>query len=113
MKTCSRSRLPIVLVILVGSAGCWRANVYPITDEGSSDGGQSAGTVTCPSPARPGGNTNETLQVGTQSRSYVLHIPPSYNGMKAVPLVIDFHGIGNSGASEASSSPYPAVTDPE
>jgi polyhydroxybutyrate depolymerase len=30
-----------------------------------------------------------------------------------VPLVVDFHAIGDSGSSELQSSPYPAVTDRE
>ena len=116
MTTCPRAWLLGVLGILVGHTGCWRANVYPITNETTkdgSDGGQRTPPVTCPTPARPVGNTNETLQVGALSRTYVLHLPPTYDGMNPVPLVVDFHGIGSSGTSEASSSPYPAVTDPE
>lgn len=111
-----RALLLGILGIVVGNTGCWRSNMYPVTDEtvkDGSDGDQSADAVTCPSPRRLGGNTSETLQVGSTSRTYVLHIPPTYNGMKPVPLVVDFHGIGSSGASESSSSPYPAVTDPE
>jgi len=51
--------------------------------------------------------------MGSSSRSYVLHIPKAYDGRKPVPLVVDFHGVGGSGSSEAASSPYPDVTDPE
>lgn len=54
-----------------------------------------------------------TLQIGSSKRSYVLHVHSAYDGAKPVPLILDFHGIGSSGASELSSSPYPAVTDPE
>jgi polyhydroxybutyrate depolymerase len=53
------------------------------------------------------------LQVDTLSRTYVLHIPPAYAGNRPAPLIIDFHAIGSSGQTESSTSPYPAVTDPE
>jgi polyhydroxybutyrate depolymerase len=43
----------------------------------------------------------------------VLHVPSKYDGSKPVPLVVDFHGLGGTASGEATSSPYPAVTDPE
>jgi polyhydroxybutyrate depolymerase len=118
MSFATRAWLLGMLGVVVGSGntGCWRANVYAITDEATIDGGsddQSSQSVICPSPGRPAGDSNETLQVGTMTRTYVLHIPPAYDGRKPVPLILDFHGIGSSGASELSSSPYPTVTDPE
>ena len=48
----------------------------------------------------PPGDTTRTVQVNGVSRSYVLHVPPAYDGKRPVPLVVDFHGIGESGASE-------------
>jgi polyhydroxybutyrate depolymerase len=51
--------------------------------------------------------------VGSMTRSYVLHVPATYDAGNPAPLVVDFHGIGASGASERSSSPYPEVLDPE
>jgi polyhydroxybutyrate depolymerase len=53
------------------------------------------------------------VQVDSVSRSYVLHVPPGYDGKKSVALVVDFHGIGGSGSSELASSPYPAQLDSE
>ncbi|WP_433937390.1 PHB depolymerase family esterase [Sorangium cellulosum] len=78
---------------------------------GSDTGG--GGTITCPSTALRAGDTNQTVMVGSRSRSYVLHVPPAYDGSKPVPLVLDFHGLGGSGPSQRSGSPYPAQTDPE
>ncbi|XXX82520.1 PHB depolymerase family esterase [Sorangium sp. So ce134] len=80
---------------------------------GGGDTGAGAGPVACPSPALRAGDTNETVMVGSQSRSYVLHVPAAYDGSKPVPLVVDFHPLGGSGPSERSGSPYPAQTDPE
>ena len=84
--------------------------------DGSSDGssdGDSSGTVTCPSPALTTGDTNETVWVGSTSRSYVLHVPSTYDGSKPVPLVVDFHALTGSGSAERKTSPYPAQTDLE
>ncbi|XXY21901.1 PHB depolymerase family esterase [Sorangium sp. So ce216] len=78
---------------------------------GSGTGG--GGSVTCPSPALRAGDTNQTVTVGSGSRSYVLHVPAAYDGSKPVPLVVDFHPLGGSGPSERTGSPYPAQTDPE
>ena len=55
----------------------------------------------------------QTVQVGGMSRSYVLHVPPVYDGSKPVPLVLDFHGLTTSGSVERGMSPYPDETDAE
>lgn len=75
-------------------------------------GGQSE-PVNCPSSKLPAGDTDETLQVGGDSRNYVLHVPAAYDGSKPVPLIIDFHPLSGSGPSERAGSPYPAQTDAE
>jgi polyhydroxybutyrate depolymerase len=51
--------------------------------------------------------------VGTTSRSYFLHVPSTYGGSKPVPLVLEFHYLGSSGAVARAMSPYPAQIDPE
>lgn len=38
-----------------------------------------------------------TLRVGSQTRSYYLHVPPSYTGTEPVPLVFMLHGRGGNG----------------
>jgi polyhydroxybutyrate depolymerase len=67
----------------------------------------------CPTPAHKTGDSNETVQVNGTSRTYLLHVPASYNGSAPVPLILDFHYLSMTGARERSISPYPAVTDPE
>lgn len=114
----NRVRTPLVsvLCVLIGSIGCSPADVYAITGKSGTDSGianDSAKPVICPSPALKAGDTNETIRVGSLNRSYVLHIPPTYNGNNPVPLIVDFHLGGDSGSIELSSSPYPAQTDPE
>jgi polyhydroxybutyrate depolymerase len=80
---------------------------------GNAGNSGSSGASACPSPPLEPGDTDESLLVGSVRRTYVLHVPPAYDGTRAVPLVVDFHGLGESGASQRASSPYPAVLDPE
>jgi polyhydroxybutyrate depolymerase len=99
--------------ILVAS-GCTRADLDAITGGAGSDGGSGSDTnAVCPMLALSPGDTNETVQVGAVTRSYVLHVPAAYDGQSPVPLVVDFHAVTGTGARERASSPYPAQTDPE
>ena len=104
----------LLLAGAIAAAGCARADVYAVTRAPMSDGGRDQGLpLTCSSPVLPAGDTTHTVQVGSVSRTYVLHVPAAYDGKQAVPLVVDFHGIGGSGSSELTGSPYPARLDPE
>jgi polyhydroxybutyrate depolymerase len=80
---------------------------------GSTGAGGDNGAVTCPTPALKAGDSNQSVMVGSTSRTYILHVPSAYAGTKAVPLVVDFHPLGGSGSQEEGSSPYKAQTDPE
>lgn len=107
----SRAGMTALLLGLAQGA-CTRATLDAVT-AGAGDGGSDAmPSAGCASSAMPAGDTSRTVQVGTVSRTYVLHVPPAYGGAQAVPLVLDFHGIGGTGMSELSGSPYPARLDP-
>ncbi len=67
----------------------------------------------CTGSSAVSGDTNRTVQVGDDTRSYVLHIPDTYTGLTPSPLIIDFHALGGSGQNERIVSPYPPVTDAE
>jgi polyhydroxybutyrate depolymerase len=83
----------------------------PTPDGPGADSNDAA--VVCPSPVLKPGDTNETVQVGSLGRSYVLHVPSAYAGTKPVPLVLDFHALTGTGMRERNASPYPAQTDSE
>ena len=103
-----------LLGLLLTQASCSRAALYPVTG-GPTDGGDStppAVSAGCGAIPLSPGDTSRTLQVGSLSRTYVLHIPPSYDGTSPSPLVVDFHGVGGTGASERTTSPYPSALDP-
>ncbi len=67
----------------------------------------------CPSIVLPAGDTTRTVTVGSESRTYVLHVPEAYAGDAAVPFIVDFHPLSGSGPAERTASPYPAVVDAE
>ena len=104
------------------SLGCSRAALHAVTGgpadgaaDSVTDGGEGEGGVAspgCEKAALAPGDFNRTVQVGSASRTYVLHVPPGFDGIKPMPLVVDFHGVGATGAGERAMSPYPAVLDP-
>ncbi|HVC98315.1 MAG TPA: PHB depolymerase family esterase [Pirellulales bacterium] len=44
-------------------------------------------------PLQPG-DYNRTVTVGELNRSYLVHVPPGYDGSKPTPVVLAFHGGG-------------------
>jgi polyhydroxybutyrate depolymerase len=45
------------------------------------------------------GDYDQSMVSGGVTRTYILHIPPGYDGMKALPLVFVLHGRGGTGKS--------------
>ena len=45
-----------------------------------------------------------SLEVDGQTRSYLIHVPPCYDGSQPTPVVLAFHGAGTNGAIMALSS---------
>src|ERR1700691_6422724 len=46
-------------------------------------------------PLKPGDHTR-SLDVDKRTRSYIVHVPPGYDGSKEVPVVLAFHGGGSN-----------------
>jgi polyhydroxybutyrate depolymerase len=82
----------------------------------TSDGGQTK-LFACPATsALAAGDTNATIDFGGTTRQYIVHVPTSYTGKAAVPLVIDYHGLLLSDTDEeAQAAPhgYASVADTE
>lgn len=66
---------------------------------------RSAASVGC-DPARPhaAGDFDLTIESGGLTRDYILHVPPSYDGAEATPLVLNLHGLGSNAAEQADYS---------
>ena len=69
---------------------------------------------TCPAAGtlRPG-ETTESVQVGSITRRYILHVPASYDGTKPVPLILDWHGILLSSSIHRTISGFAELSDRE
>lgn len=55
-----------------------------------------ASAAVCSSLAQAPGNVTRTIVSGGITRTYQLHIPPSYDGVTPLPLVLNFHGLGSN-----------------
>lgn len=71
-------------------------------------------TASC-TPARPHENGSETitLQSGGTNRSYILHVPPAYDGTKPLPLVFDVHGFTSFASEQVTRSKWDDMADKE
>jgi polyhydroxybutyrate depolymerase len=79
----------------------------------TATGGSGGAPVSCSGKKAVAGETNQTIQIGGTSRTYILHIPKNYTGNSPVPLVLDFHPLGGTGSSEKGLSGFAALSDSE
>jgi polyhydroxybutyrate depolymerase len=85
-----RTRLLLASVLVFGAA----ALVWLLPDAPPLDA-QAVVTPSCdPAHEHGAGDFEETIESGGLAREYILHVPPSYTGSEAVPLVLLFHGLG-------------------
>lgn len=83
-----RHRLPVVVAILLLAGTAARA-------------------------AFPKGNSTQALEFGGRMRSYLVHVPPGYDGATPVPLVLDFHGLGSNAIQQRGISGMVPISDRE
>jgi polyhydroxybutyrate depolymerase len=56
-------------------------------------------------------DSTRTLTVANIERSYILHIPSSYDVSRAMPLVLSFHGGGGNAENEMRVSNFNSLAD--
>jgi polyhydroxybutyrate depolymerase len=79
---------------------------------GATEAGQTPTSVPCPATATlEAGDVTRTLMVGGVARTFIVHAPPSYDGTTAVPVVLDFHGLGGSAQGQKNRSRWEDVAD--
>lgn len=59
------------------------------------------------------GDTDHTVRSGDLDRTYILHIPPQYDGTTRLPLVLNLHGFGSNARNQAAYSRLPQKADEE
>ena len=69
--------------------------------------------VSCVGKTYQAGDHKMSVNVDGKARTYIMHVPSSYKGDKAVPLVVDYHPIGGSGQGQLSGTTYKSLTDQE
>jgi polyhydroxybutyrate depolymerase len=84
------------------------ASVATATSAAPANG--SAGCTSGSSHAA--GDSNETIESGGISRTYILHIPASYNASNPSPLLIAFHGFAMPAQLFATYHRFGQVGDP-
>jgi polyhydroxybutyrate depolymerase len=57
------------------------------------------------------GDSNQTLQVGEVQRTYLLHVPASYDGTQPVALVLAFHGALGTGLGMSRLTAFSELSD--
>lgn len=68
-------------------------------------------TAAC-APAKPAsaGNSDVTID---GDRHYILHVPPSYDGSRPMPLVVNLHGAGSNATQQVVYSSFNKKADAE
>jgi len=57
------------------------------------------------------GDRNETLRSGDLDRTYIVHIPPQYDALTPLPVVLNLHGYGSNARNQAAYSRLPQKAD--
>jgi polyhydroxybutyrate depolymerase len=66
--------------------------------------GQSAASSTSCNLPQVSGVSSQQLVSGQRNRTYRLFVPPGYDGVARLPLVLDLHGSGGTSAGQARNS---------
>jgi polyhydroxybutyrate depolymerase len=59
------------------------------------------------------GDSNGTIDIGGMSRSYIVHVPPMYDGQTPMPLILDFPALTQSASGQRGASGNAALADQE
>jgi poly(3-hydroxybutyrate) depolymerase len=84
----------------------------PVTMDGGPAPAEPRATCPPTSTLEPG-NTNDAIDVDGTRRTYVVHVPASYTGDMAMPVLIDLHGLFGTGQGQLRGSGTAAVADRE
>lgn len=74
----------------------------------------AVGVLGCGDPIAPFDGVYDfraQVETGDTVRSAVVHVPPAYNGTRAFPLVLAFHGFGGSGEELQGATGLDGIAD--
>lgn len=61
--------------------------------------------------SRHGADYSDTVSVDGTTRSYVIHVPPGYDGKQALPVVLAFHGLGMNATAMYALTGFTGLAD--
>lgn len=97
-------------LLAFGIAAC-SSETTGLTPDGQGDAGQGDGSPPCgPSTLAAG---TFPLSHGGVDYSYIVHLPPSFDGTKPTPLVLNWHGFTSNGMQQQFFSNMDPVSDEE
>ena len=104
-----------LLLLLVGLAvvgACSRERTPPpaTTPTTTTTTTAACGGVTDPAPA---GGSSGAITFGGVERTYLLHVPASYDPEKPIPVVFNFHGHGSSAQNQMSYADFRPLAERE
>jgi polyhydroxybutyrate depolymerase len=59
------------------------------------------------------GDTNMSVEIAGQNRSFIVHVPPMYDGSTPMPLMFNFHPLTGSASGQRSGSGWAQLGDTE
>lgn len=60
---------------------------------------------------RRGADYSDTVSVDGATRSYIIHVPPGYDGKQALPVVLAFHGLGMNATAMYGLTGFTGLSD--
>ena len=86
----------ITIALVISTAACGQNVVTPTTTPlPTATSIPTAAPTATPAPTLQPGDSQRTLTVNGQERTYLLHIPPGLDGSQPVPVVFALHGFDN------------------
>jgi polyhydroxybutyrate depolymerase len=104
------------LVLIQFTVDCTRARARREARQAAraSHSGVSAAEAASTDDVRSPAKTKEySLEHGGERRTYLLHVPPSYQKGKPIPMVINLHGGGGTAEGQQNSSRMDVTADRE
>ncbi|WP_263170846.1 alpha/beta hydrolase family esterase [Streptomyces sp. SCSIO ZS0520] len=117
-----RTAAPRTLFAAVAALGCLTAGLTAPAAAANTKAYESAGTASTHRPGQtrsegcgqqppvpPGESTRQTLSSGGHERSYLVHLPASYDPGEPQPVVLSFHGHGRTSEYQESLTDMSAL----
>lgn len=97
-------RWSVALALTVATVG--------IVHAGGSSNAVKPDPMVCSQPRPlPEGTSTHTISHGDEQRSYLLHVPPGYDGTSRTPVVFLFHGFGGTPEKVMDSTAMGTLAD--